>query len=135
MTREHYDIRMDFEDLKTIGNRLGTAAIMVFDHKTCLVGATLNLMEFFARESCGWCTPCREGLPYMRDLLWRIENGEGEEEFIPNLRTLCKEVWNSYCALAPGAAEPVISLLDFFEDEVRQHISQKGCPFHAEAGH
>ena len=122
---------MDFEDLKSIGNRLGTAAIMVFDHKTCLVGATLNLVEFFARESCGWCTPCREGLPYMRDLLWRIENGEGEEEFIPNLRTLCKEVWNSYCALAPGAAEPVISLLDFFEDEVRQHISQKGCPFHA----
>jgi NADH-quinone oxidoreductase subunit F len=135
MTREHYDIRMDFEDLKSIGNRLGTAAIMVFDQKTCLVGATLNLMEFFARESCGWCTPCREGLPYMRDLLWRIENGEGEEEFIPNLRALCKEVWNSYCALAPGAAEPVISLLDFFEDEVRQHISQKGCPFHAEAGH
>jgi NADH-quinone oxidoreductase subunit F len=71
----------------------------------------------------------------MRDLLWRIENGEGKEEFIPNLRALCKEVWNSYCALAPGAAEPVISLLDHFEDEVREHISQKGCPFHATAGH
>jgi NADH-quinone oxidoreductase subunit F len=135
MTREHYDIPMDFEDLKKIGNRLGTAAIMVFDHKTCLVGAALNLTEFFARESCGWCTPCREGLPYMRDLLWRIENGEGKEEDIPNLRALCKEVWNSYCALAPGAAEPVISLLDSFEDEVLQHISEKGCPFHAKANH
>ncbi|MDR3566963.1 MAG: NADH-ubiquinone oxidoreductase-F iron-sulfur binding region domain-containing protein [Syntrophobacteraceae bacterium] len=135
MTAERYDIPMDFESLKKIGNRLGTAAIMVFDHKTCLVGATLNLMEFFARESCGWCTPCREGLIYMRDLLWRIENGEGKEEYIPNLRMLCKEVWNSYCALAPGAAEPVISLLDFFEDEVRQHISEKGCPFHATADH
>ena len=133
MTGEHYDVPMDFEDLKNIGNRLGTAAIMVFDHKTCLVGAALNLTEFFARESCGWCTPCREGLPYMRDLLWRIENGEGQEEDISNLRRLCKEVWNSYCALAPGAAEPVISLLDTFEDEVRQHISQKGCPFHAKA--
>jgi NADH-quinone oxidoreductase subunit F len=131
MRKEHYDIPMDFEDLRAVGNRLGTAAIMVFDQKTCLVGATLNLIEFFARESCGWCTPCREGLPYMRDLLWRIENGEGEEEFIPNLRRLCKEMWNSYCALAPGAAEPVISLLDSFEDEVREHISQKGCPFHA----
>jgi len=135
LTKEHYDVPMDFDDLKAVGNRLGTAAVMVFDHKTCLVGATLNLIEFFARESCGWCTPCREGLPYMRDLLWRIENGLGEEEFIPNLRRLCKEVWNSYCALAPGAAEPVISLLDFFEDEVREHISQKGCPFHAKAGH
>jgi NADH-quinone oxidoreductase subunit F len=131
MTPDHYDIPMDFEDLKKIGNRLGTAAIMVFDQNTCLVGATLNLLEFFARESCGWCTPCREGLPYMRELLRRIEYGEGKEEYIPNLRMLCKQVWNSYCALAPGAAEPVISLLDFFEDEVRQHISEKGCPFHA----
>jgi NADH-quinone oxidoreductase subunit F len=135
LKKEHYDVPMDFENLKAVGNRLGTAAIMVFDQNTCLVGATLNLIEFFARESCGWCTPCREGLPYMRDLLWRIENGLGEEEFIPNLRILCREVWNSYCALAPGAAEPVISLLDFFEDEVREHISQKGCPFHAKAGH
>ncbi len=135
LTPEHYDIPMDFDDLKKIGNRLGTGAIMVFDQNTCLVGATLNLMEFFARESCGWCTPCREGLAYMRELLWKIENGEGEEKFIPNLRALCKEVWNSYCALAPGAAEPVISLLDFFEAEVRQHISEKGCPFHAKADH
>lgn len=135
ITRDHYHVPMDAEDLKTIGNRLGTAAIMVFDQNTCLVGVTLNLMQFFARESCGWCTPCREGLPYMRDLLWRIENGEGEEDFIPTLRSMCKEMWNSYCALAPGAAEPVISLLDFFEDEVREHIRQKGCPFHAKAGH
>ena len=135
LTGEHYDIPMDFDSLKRIGNRLGTAAIMVFDQNTCLVGATLNLLEFFARESCGWCTPCREGLPYMRELLRGIENGEGREEDIPNLRMLCKEVWNSYCALAPGAAEPVISLLDFFEDEVRQHISEKGCPFHAKADH
>ncbi len=132
LTKDHYDIQMDFEDLKSVGNRLGTGAIMVFDQKTCLVATTLNLMQFFARESCGWCTPCREGLPYMRDLLWRIENGEGEEEFIPMLRTMCKQVWNAYCALAPGAAEPVISLLDFFEDEVREHISRKGCPFHAQ---
>lgn len=132
LTKEHYDVRMDFDDLKAAGNRLGTAAVMVFDQKTCLVATTLNLMQFFARESCGWCTPCREGLPYMRDLLWRIENGEGEEEYIQMLRTMCKQVWNSYCALAPGAAEPLVSLLDNFEDEVREHIRQKGCPFHAQ---
>jgi NADH-quinone oxidoreductase subunit F len=135
MTKEHYNIQMDFDSLKAVGHRLGTAAIMVFDQKTCLVGTTLNLMQFFARESCGWCTPCREGLPYMRDLLWRIEHGEGKEEFIPLLKDMCKKVWNSYCALAPGAAEPVISLLNFFEDEVREHISRKGCPFHAQADH
>ncbi len=134
LTSEHYDVPMDFDDLKAIGNRLGTAAIMIFDQKTCLVATTHNLMKFFARESCGWCTPCREGLPYMRELLWLIENGEGKEEYIDTLRSMCKQVWNSYCALAPGAAEPVASLLEFFEDEVREHIRLKGCPFNAKAG-
>jgi NADH-quinone oxidoreductase subunit F len=129
LTKEHYDIEMDFDTLPAVGNRLGTAAIMVFDHKTCLVAATLNLIQFFARESCGWCTPCREGLPYIRDLLWRIEHGEGREEFIPIIREMCKYSWNSYCALAPGATSPVESLLTFFEDEVREHIRQKKCPF------
>ena len=76
---------MDFDPLRNIGNRLGTGAIMVFDHKTCLVGATVNLIEFFARESCGWCTPCREGLPYILDLLKRIERGDWQPEFIPRL--------------------------------------------------
>lgn len=129
LTPEHYDVPMDFDSLKAIGHRLGTAAIMVFDHKTCLVGVTLNLIRFFSRESCGWCTPCREGLPYIQDLLWRIENGEGREEYIPRLETMAKHMWNAYCALAPGAASPVESLLTFFEDEVREHISQRKCPF------
>lgn len=129
LTKKYYDIEMDFDAMSAEGQRLGTAAIIVFDHKTCLVDATLNLMEFFSRESCGWCTPCREGLPYIRDLLERIENGEGKEEFIPMLRSMCKFVWNSYCALAPGAATPVESLFTHFEEEVREHISQHKCPF------
>ncbi len=129
LTKEHYDVEMDFDGLGAIGNRLGTGAVIVFDHKTCLVGVTLNLIRFFARESCGWCTPCREGLPYLRDLLTRIEYGEGREEFIPMIRKMCRQLWNSYCALAPGAASPVESLLQYFEDEVHEHISQKKCPF------
>jgi NADH-quinone oxidoreductase subunit F len=129
LPKKFYDIEMDFDTMSAEGQRLGTAAIMVFDDKTCLVAATLNLIQFFARESCGWCTPCREGLPYLRDLLYRIENGEGREEFIPMIRTMCRFLWNSYCALAPGAASPVESLLTYFEDEIREHISQKKCPF------
>lgn len=129
LPREHYDIEMDFEPLRNIGNRLGTGAIMVFDHKTCLVGATVNLIEFFARESCGWCTPCREGLPYILDLLKRIEQGDGEPEFIPILERMCKYLWNAYCAFAPGAVAPVESLLKHFKDEIQEHISQKQCPF------
>jgi NADH-quinone oxidoreductase subunit F len=129
LPKEFYDIEMDFDALREIGHRLGTGAIMVFDQKTCLVGATLNLTEFFARESCGWCTPCREGLPYIRDLLLRLEEGEGREEFIPMLQQMSKHLWSAYCAFAPGAVSPVESLITYFEDEVREHISQKKCPF------
>jgi len=129
LPRDFYDIEMDFDTLRNVGHRLGTGAIMVFDQKTCLVAATLNLVEFFARESCGWCTPCREGLPYIRDLLRRLEEGQGEEEFIPMLQQMSKHLWSSYCAFAPGAVSPVESLITYFEDEVREHISQRKCPF------
>lgn len=129
LPKELYDIEMDFDPLREAGSRLGTGAIMVFDHKTCLVAATLNLIEFFARESCGWCTPCREGLPYIRDILWRIENGEGEEEFMPMLERMSKHLWSAYCAFAPGAISPLQGLLAHFKDEVLEHISQRKCPF------
>jgi NADH-quinone oxidoreductase subunit F len=129
LPKEHFDIEMDFESLKKVGNRLGTGAIMVFDDKTCLVGATLNLTEFFARESCGWCTPCREGLPYIRDLLLRLENGKGREDFIPLLEDMGRHLWSAYCAFAPGAVAPLQSLLTLFKGEVQEHISQKKCPF------
>jgi NADH-quinone oxidoreductase subunit F len=129
LPKQFYDIEMDFDAMREVGHRLGTGAIMVFDQKTCLVGATLNLTEFFARESCGWCTPCREGLPYIRDLLLRLEEGEGREEFILMLQQMSKHLWSAYCAFAPGAVSPVESLITYFEDEVREHISQKKCPF------
>jgi NADH:ubiquinone oxidoreductase subunit F (NADH-binding) len=87
------------------------------------------LIDFFARESCGWCTPCREGLPYLRDLLARIEAGRGEEAFIPALESMSRHLGSAYCAFAPGAAAPVESLLTYFKDEVREHIAQKKCPF------
>jgi NADH-quinone oxidoreductase subunit F len=129
LPKEFYDVELDFDTLRDVGHRLGTGAIMVFDQKTCLVAATLNLVEFFARESCGWCTPCREGLPYIRDLLRRLERGQGEEEYIPMLQQMSKHLWSAYCAFAPGAVSPVESLITYFEDEIREHISQKQCPF------
>ena len=129
LPKAHYDIEMDFESLKKVGNRLGTVAIMVFDQHTCLVATTLNLVEFFARESCGWCTPCREGLPYIRELLNRLENGDGESDFIPILDDMGKQLWNAYCAFAPGAVAPLQSLLTYYREEVQEHISQKKCPF------
>jgi NADH-quinone oxidoreductase subunit F len=98
------------------------------------VDATLNLITFFARESCGWCTPCREGLPYVRDLLWRIENGMGEPWFVGALQQMSRHLWQSYCALAPGAASPLESLLTCFPEEVEDHIRHKRCRFSSSAG-
>jgi len=123
------DTPMDFDPMRKAGQRLGTASLMVFDQDTCLVGATLSLIEFFARESCGWCTPCRDGLPFVRELLRRIEGGQGQEEYLDQLRTMCAAMEQAYCAFAPGAAGPVLGLLNFFEDEVRRHITEKRCPF------
>ena len=128
MTAKDLDVAMDFDSLKKIGHRLGTAAVIVFDQNTCLVAATLNLITFFCRESCGWCTPCREGLPFVKDLLERIENGEGKEEHIGMLEELCNLMNKSYCAFAPGAVSPVRGLLKNFKNEVLEHISQHGCP-------
>jgi NADH-quinone oxidoreductase subunit F len=88
-------------------------------------------MTYFARESCGFCTPCREGLPHIRDLLQRIENGEGTAELIPVLRQVAGHMPKSYCAFAQGAVEPLNGLLNYFEDEIQEHISQRKCPFGA----
>jgi len=129
MPKKFYDVQMDFDPLAETGNRLGTGAIIVFDQNTCLVAAALNLIEYFARESCGFCTPCREGLTFIRDLLWRIEIGEGEEKYIRMLREMSDAQSHSYCAFAPGAVSPVLGLLNHFEDEIREHLSQKSCPF------
>ena len=111
----YIDVPMDNEPLKEKGSRLGTGAIMIFDQNTCLVGATLNLITYFARESCGFCTPCREGLPYIKDLLERLEAGEGAEDYIPRLQQMAKFMDYAYCGFAPGAAEPVLGLLKNFD--------------------
>ncbi len=130
LTREFFHVPMDFKSVSGIGpgHRLGTGAIMVFDQSTCLVAATLNLIEFFARESCGWCTPCREGLPYVETLLRAIENGEGKEAYIPLLREMCGHMNLAYCAFAEGAAAPVTGLIEDFSEEVHAHISGRKCP-------
>ena len=93
------------------------------------MGATLNLIDFFVRESCGWCTPCREGTAVYPGPGPANRRGDGKEEFIPILRRMSKHTWKSYCAFAPGATMPVKAFLTTFRREVHEHISQKKCPF------
>lgn len=128
-TKEHWDVVMDFDPVAKAGSRLGTGGIIVLDQTTCMVAVTLNLIRFFARESCGWCTPCREGLPYVRHILERIEAGQGQESDIGILRDHVRLLNQAFCALAPGAMGPLDGLLKHFEDEVREHISARRCPF------
>lgn len=128
-TKEQWGVAMDFDPVAQAGSRLGTGGIIVFDQTSCMVAATLNLIRFYARESCGWCTPCREGLPYVQQILERIENGEGRPEDVDILRDHVRLLNYAFCALAPGAMGPLDGLLRHFEDELTAHITGKCCPF------
>jgi NADH-quinone oxidoreductase subunit F len=126
---EQLDTPLDFAPLEQAGSRLGTGGVTVFDETTCMVAATLNLSRFFARESCGWCTPCRDGLPYICWLLEKIETGKGTLEDIANLRGQLHNInGRSFCALALGAMGPVEGLLRLFEEELIDHVKKGKCP-------
>jgi NADH-quinone oxidoreductase subunit F len=125
------DTPMDFASMQKIGSRLGTGTIIALDDRTCPVGLLHNLEKFFAHESCGWCTPCRDGLPWIANLLFAIENGEGQKGDIELLEKQCGllHLGNTFCALAPGAIEPLESGLKYFRDDFEHHIAEKRCPW------
>lgn len=131
MLEEHLDTPMDFDSVPKAGSRLGTGTLMIMDDKTCPVGLVLNMMEFFARESCGWCTPCREGLPWLTGILRKIENGEGRPQDLEILdeHGFLLKMGHTFCALAPGAMEPLQSALKYFKDDFEAHIAKKKCPY------
>jgi NADH-quinone oxidoreductase subunit F len=129
LTAEHFDTPMDYAPLEAVKTRLGTGGLVVFDDHTCMVAATLNLQRFFARESCGWCTPCRDGLPMVCWVLEKIEGGQGTAEDLEMLRGLVRNInGRTFCALALGAMGPVDGLLRHFEQELVDHIKLGRCP-------
>jgi NADH-quinone oxidoreductase subunit F len=131
LVEEHLDTPMDFDSVQKAGSRLGTGTMIVLDDQTCPVAMLYNLEKFFARESCGWCTPCREGLPWVADILLGIENGHGREQDLQVLEahTGLLGPGNTFCALAPGAVEPLQSGLKYFREDFEQHIKDKRCPY------
>ena len=130
LTAEHLDVMMDFDPLEVVNSRLGTAGVTVFDEHTCMVAVTRNLNHFFARESCGWCTPCRDGLATVSWLLDRIEFGQATMDDLAMLKDQVRNIkGRSFCALAEGAMGPVEALLRLFEDEIKDHIRKGRCPF------
>ena len=131
LVEEHLDLPMDFDHIQKAGSRLGTGTMVILDDRTCPVGMVHNLEHFFAQESCGWCTPCRDGLPWVEKTLHAIENGAGRPEDIDLLKFHCKTLGpgTTFCALAPGAVEPLESALKYFKDDFEKHIWNGKCPW------
>jgi len=134
LIEDHLDVKMDFSTVAAAGSRLGTGTMIVLDDKTCPVAFVHNVEKFFALESCGWCTPCREGLPWVEKMLASIEAGTGKMEYLDLLNFNAKYMGpgNTFCAHAPGAAEPLQSGLKYFYDDFVKHIIDKKCPWRQE---
>jgi NADH-quinone oxidoreductase subunit F len=130
LTGEHMDVGMDFESVAAAGSLLGTGAVMVMDERDCIVKSTLRMVKFYAVESCGKCTPCREGVGWwLPRILQRIEDGYGREEDLAQLNENGRNIlFRSFCALADGAVSPVSSSLKYFRDEYMDHVTGGGCP-------
>jgi NADH-quinone oxidoreductase subunit F len=133
MPAAHADVRMTPAALLEAGSMLGTAGVIVYDETACMVDTAMNMSRFYRDESCGKCTPCRDGTELMFEALVRIERGEAEPRDIERLLTLCDYVpREAVCALAAGAAAPVLSTLTHFRDEYDAHVAGRGCPVRRE---
>nr|MCS5571308.1 SLBB domain-containing protein [Pseudomonadales bacterium] len=129
---EHLDLPMEYEAVMEAGSRMGTGTMIILDDRACPVGMIANLEKFFARESCGFCTPCREGLPWVLHILEKIESGEGDPADMDILKRQSQfigAIGNTHCAHAPGAIEPLQSGLRYFRDEFIAHIEGKACTY------
>ncbi len=129
-TDQHLDVPLDYEGVAAAGSMLGTKALQIFDETTCVVRAVLRWTEFYKHESCGKCTPCREGTWWLVQVLKDLEAGRGTEADLDKLLDLCDNIMGrSFCALADGAASPIISSLKYFRQEYLDHLSAGACPF------
>lgn len=132
LVEEHLDLPMEYETIGKAGSRMGTGTMILLDDRSCPVGFVKNLVDFFARESCGFCTPCRDGLPWSGQVLGDIESGRGRPQDIDTLYQQVDyigAIGNTHCALAPGAMEPLQSALKYFREDFDQHIEQGCCPW------
>ncbi|MBG6098848.1 NADH-quinone oxidoreductase subunit NuoF [Nocardioides luteus] len=129
-TQEHLDVTLDFEGVAAAGSMLGTRALQIFDDSVCVVRAVLRWTEFYKHESCGKCTPCREGTWWLVQVLERLEKGDGKPEDLDLLLDQCDNILGrSFCALGDGATSPITSSIKYFRDEYLAHLEQGGCPF------
>ena len=129
LTAEHLDTPLDYEGMASAGSMLGTKALQIFDETTCVVRAVRRWTQFYAHESCGKCTPCREGTYWLAQIYERLETGRGTAEDLGTLSDISDTIFGkSFCALGDGAASPIMSSLTWFRAEYQAHLDG-GCPF------
>ncbi len=128
---EHLDLALDYDVIGKAGSRLATGTMILLDDRTCPVGMVGNLMRFFSHESCGWCTPCRDGLPWIEQIFVDLEAGRGSEKDLGILEDHLDYLGpgRTFCALAPGAMAPLGSALRHFRQEFEDHVAGKKCPY------
>jgi NADH-quinone oxidoreductase subunit F len=128
MAADKLDTPLDFESVAAAGSMLGSAGVIVFDEDTCIVGAVLRMSEFYRDESCGKCTPCREGTYWLVELLERLEHGAGRERDVPLLLDICDNInGKSFCPLGDAATSCITSSITLFRDEYLHHIRKHRC--------
>ena len=129
LTEEHLDLPLDFDSLKKVGAMIGSGGLVVMDDKTCMVEVARFFMNFTQTESCGKCTPCREGTKRMLEILENIVAGKGQDGDIEKLLELAETISkNALCGLGKSAPNPVVSTIKHFRDEYEAHIYEKRCP-------
>jgi len=125
---DQLDTPLDFESVQAAGSMLGSGAVIVMNEDTCMVWVAEILAHFYMHESCGKCTPCRQGTGWLYEILHRIEHGLGKKEDLDTLLDLAKNIeGNTICALGDAAATPVISTIKQFRNEYEYHIEHKKC--------
>jgi NADH-quinone oxidoreductase subunit F len=129
-TEQHLDVPLDYESVAKAGSMLGTRSVQLFDETTCVVRVTLRWIQFYQHESCGKCTPCREGSWWVVQLLDRLEHGQGSEADLDKLLDICENITGrAFCALGDSIQAPVGSSIRYFRDEYLEHLATGGCPF------
>jgi NADH-quinone oxidoreductase subunit F len=133
LTAEHLDTPLDYESVAAAGSMLGTGAIMVMDETDCVVDCATRMVKFYAHESCGKCTPCREGSWWATRVLGRIEEGHGRPEDLPLMSEMGTNIlFRAFCALADGTASVINSSLTHFMGEYEEHVRLGRCPLKVE---
>jgi len=134
LSADEVDTPLDFDSMAKVGTMLGSGGVIVIDDRCCMVQLGLRVAQFYMHESCGKCTPCREGTRWMVQILKKIEEGEASHGDLDLLLDVCDRILgNCLCPLGDAAAMPVASYVAKFRDEFRQHIDEGGCPFGGES--